>query len=152
MTYHIYLKNYSCPECQLAYIPCTSAQKCPKCAYYDANAGQYRNFAKEVVQSMKAHKWEFGRYQPDAWAQSSLTEALQHECFRFFDHLEAGTSGPFPEMLELVQLDDKWEQKYQRELYTAVHEIWVADRWFTEGPNWKEKLLSKLSFLSRFLP
>lgn len=98
---------------------------------------------------MKAHKREFGSYQPDAWAQSSLAEALQRECFRFFDHLEAGTSGSFPEMLELVQFDDKCEQKYQRELFTAVHEIWVADPWFTKGPSWKEELLSKIL---RFLP
>jgi len=149
MTYHVHLESYACPECQQAYIPCTIDQKCPKCGYYDPNVGQYRNFAHEVAKSMKAHKHEFGQYHPPAWASSSQSERLQSVCFNFFDYLEAGQSGSFLEILDLIQLDNKDAQKYQRELVSAVYEIWISDPWFTKGPSWWEKFSRRLS---QFLP
>lgn len=93
MSYHIHLKNFVCPKCSEVYIPYQKDLPCPNCGTMNTVSDErYFNFITDCIQSMKAHKKQFGRYRPNAWYIGTYTEQIQSLTFELFDALEA--SGP----------------------------------------------------------
>jgi DNA-directed RNA polymerase subunit RPC12/RpoP len=141
MSYHIRLKEYHCPKCQAEYIPFAEDVKCPKCDFLDRGTSEYWGFVDQIINSMKAHKIEYGRYVPPGWHMGSASESMQYVCMDVFDDMER--SGWIPNIMRLHEmLRHEWPEHQSKNvmgLVLAVYEKYGKDKWFRNGPTFKER-------------
>lgn len=89
MSYHIRLKDYSCPSCNALYIPYKVDLPCPNCKKISNNiTKEYFNFINELVISLRINKIKNGRYLPEAWHTGCFSEYVQNVIFHVFDALD----------------------------------------------------------------
>lgn len=147
MTYHIKLKEYSCPKCQMPHIPLSLEYPCPKCNYISlVDKEQCEGFIDEILNSMIVNKRLNGRYIPEAWLVASTADAVMSSCFQYFDSLELNKPSDsiayISDYTARMGVDDEYNRKYIKDVFLAVNKRYQGER---------EPRLIKRSLLLRIL-
>lgn len=87
MTYHIRNNDYKCTKCEYEFIAYKKDVPCPNCGEIEKSDGEGYDFIEQLVQSLKAHKIQYGQFHPPAWLRASFSDEIQSQCYKVFDYL-----------------------------------------------------------------
>ena len=87
MTYHIRLKDYTCPKCEALYVPYEEGVACPCCSTKTeiGVSKEYSDFIDSIIISLRVNKMREGRFRPSAWYMGTFVGYVQSIIFRVFD-------------------------------------------------------------------
>lgn len=89
MSYHLNLKEYTCPGCNAVYIPYEKDMACPGCQRIESNVPEeYLDFISRLISSLRVNKLRGGRYIAMAWLIGSYCDYLQNLIFHVFDAID----------------------------------------------------------------
>ena len=152
MSYHINLKEYNCPSCDVLYIPYKVNMPCPSCKKIPNNTPEeYLHFIDQIITSLVINKEREGSYLPSAWYVGSFTDFIQDIFFNIFYSLNRdkpkNVDKYIKEYLDLMEWDE--DAPYRKDyIHSVFNEI------YSRKKELRVSMLSKMwsNFLLKILP
>ena len=144
MSYHIKLKEYNCPNCNILYIPYKENMPCPSCKTILINTPkEYLGFIDELIVSLRVNKIKNNRYIPGVWYIGSFTEYVQDIIFHIFEAMDnSKLNDPkllIDEYIDLIKSDEN----IKKHIHSIVMEVYFRKNEL--NINYWDRLLCKLS-------